>query len=637
MNTYKFQEKIIWIGVMLQMVAALFFLLFSQSLEGMAISGHFVQQCGNLLLLAAFVNMLSGAHLRLQRHCVEERAEIEKLAGDSRRLFHSEAASVGQYQQTQKQFNKYILPIILNVITITEICLAVWVIHNEKTHDHLILAKDLSPMLVVAGVMFSVAIILFLLGKYCSALAYLPNGGYLRPLCGTMIANSIFLSIGGLIALLYYWRLPVAATWYTWCLCILALLLAGERIVTWLMEFYRPQTGKQIFVPVYESRFLALFSQPRGIVSGFMEIVEYQFGFRLSDTSLLQALRKIVIPFLVIQCVSLWLLTSLVFIPHDEVGILQSGNHSTPKLLAPGLHIKPPYPFKRVYRVQASRILMVPFGGLTVDTETSAPPQSIDDENKVAVDLWSNVQYNAKLYLSPSPPSSTSSTGNITATSATANLNLLSAGFYLYGVIDDPIDYYLQHQDPYQIMVNLANKALTQYFLTVEWQKALSVEMSLHGKELKTRLQRLVDNQQLGVKISSIEIARLQPPPAVASIYNELLNSWETARRTRSEAEQYSFALNAAVQHEANTVIRRAEAETAYLVQAAEVEKNNFLEQRKIYHQYPQLYKTRETMEYVESWLRDVPKFILTSKRAHEIINLELKPLRPDLLSLPGN
>jgi regulator of protease activity HflC (stomatin/prohibitin superfamily) len=362
-----------------------------------------------------------------------------------------------------------------------------------------------------------------------------------------------------------------------------------------------------------------------------MDIVEYQFGFQLSEASLMQGLKKVAFPFLAMQLVGLWLLTSLVYISPQEVGILQHGFATAPKVLTSGLHLELPYPLNSIHRVQAFRTIMLPFGGNSPDKKQKFTPDSAHP----AVDLWNDNQYNNRLYLIQARQSYPANAG--TSLSPSVNMDLLYTDLTLYGNIVDPVAYYMRQDDPIALLSILANKALTQYLLTQNGQNILSLRIDGHSEAIKSMIQKLVDERKIGVNIFAVEVSHLQPPPDVAKVYNELLDAMENARRTRSEARQHAFEINTSALSEANAVMRKAEADTAYLIQAAEVEKNNYIQQQTFYRKYPELYKTREAMEYIESWLQNVPKIIVTNEKVREIINFELKTMRPDLLSFPGN
>ena len=74
-------------------------------------------------------------------------------------------------------------------------------------------------------------------------------------------------------------------------------------------------------------------------------MLHYQFGLEIKDDFVQTFIKKALIPFLIIQAITLILLTSINYIPPHEKGLLQDSSSSEFELLEPGLYIRAPWPF----------------------------------------------------------------------------------------------------------------------------------------------------------------------------------------------------------------------------------------------------------------------------------------------------
>ena len=63
-------------------------------------------------------------------------------------------------------------------------------------------------------------------------------------------------------------------------------LLGAELVVNIVIEFYRPRTVSEVR-PVFESRLLALFTEPGGVMKNVASALDYQFGFKVKPSKVI--------------------------------------------------------------------------------------------------------------------------------------------------------------------------------------------------------------------------------------------------------------------------------------------------------------------------------------------------------------
>ena len=167
------------------------------------------------------------------------------------------------------------------------------------------------------------ALLLFLFGRFSVTMARLENHRLLRPgasflLAGAYVCALTALGIAGVEA-----KYPDADLWVARVLCGLLGLMAVESLLTLLLEIYRPRVKGKIARPMYESRVAALFAQPEGLFTTAAQTLDYQFGFKVSETWFFQACKDNLPMLLLAQLVVFLLSTTFVFVDAGEQALLE--------------------------------------------------------------------------------------------------------------------------------------------------------------------------------------------------------------------------------------------------------------------------------------------------------------------------
>src|SRR5207245_10573257 len=100
-------------------------------------------------------------------------------------------------------------------------------------------------------------------------------------------------------------------------------LLAVENAVVLVLEIYRPRIKGKVARVLYESRLVGLLSHPEGIFTTAAHVLDYQFGFKVSETWFYRFLQKAFLWLLLAQLGILLLSTSLVFIESGQQALLE--------------------------------------------------------------------------------------------------------------------------------------------------------------------------------------------------------------------------------------------------------------------------------------------------------------------------
>src|SRR6185369_12285034 len=273
------------VNLLVLLLAALvgFFLSrYSNSLAGQITSVFF----GLGFLVAA----VSYFQTRLEESERLERLEFDELtrSKNAGSLFESESGENFPARRSREQFERFFVPGFTVVLFILQAAAAI------------LLWRWLRPggfppvqNAIVALALFAVLfLILFLLGRYSASLARFQKERLLRPSASYLVLGA-YLSAILAIALGAVWGgFPQVDLYVARALCFLLGLVAVENLITLVLEIYRPRVQGRTERVIYESRLVGLLGQPEGIVTTAAQALDYQFGFKVSDTWFYRFLEK---------------------------------------------------------------------------------------------------------------------------------------------------------------------------------------------------------------------------------------------------------------------------------------------------------------------------------------------------------
>src|SRR6266853_3089007 len=309
------------------------------------------------IALAALVTGVSWFQMRLEQNEREEKLEFDEMtkARGSAALFEAKAAEVFPAQRSREQFERYFVPgftVILCLVTAAG-AFFLWRWLTKSTT----LGELKQPMLALA--LFALfALILFLLGKFSATIARLERHRLLRPgasylLLAAYLCFLVALGIVGVQA-----GLPRSDLYVGRALCVLLGLIAVETLINLILEMYRPRVKGKIERPLYDSRLVGLLGQPEGLITTAAQALDYQFGFKVSETWFYRFFERAILWLLPLQVFLLILSTGLVIIEPGEQALLEHFGRPVEgrTVLEPGPHFKWPWPIDKVYRFQTEQI-----------------------------------------------------------------------------------------------------------------------------------------------------------------------------------------------------------------------------------------------------------------------------------------
>ena len=308
------------------------------------------------LALGFLVALVSYFQMRLEdRERLEqlEYEEIKKSRGSST-LFEEAGADTFPARRSREQFERYLVPAFTALVFLLQAA-AVWWFWKwlrQAPAPRL----DRAPIAMALYALF--ALILFLLGKYSSGLARLEGNRLLRPGAGYLVLGAFICFLSAATGAAAFFGFGKVDLYAAYGLTAVLGLTAIETLVGLVLEIYRPRVKGQVARLLYESRLIGLLGQPGGLITTAAQALDYQFGFKVSETWLYKFLEKAFAWIILLQLGALFFSTMFVIIEPNEQGLLEQFGRpaGSRAVLEPGLHFKWPWPIDIVYRYQTRQI-----------------------------------------------------------------------------------------------------------------------------------------------------------------------------------------------------------------------------------------------------------------------------------------
>ncbi len=580
------------------------------------------QAAAVFLGLGVLVAFISWFQMRLEENERLEKLELDELARSrGASLFESKDGGSFPAQNARLQFEKFFVPGFAVLILLLEAGGAwlLWSWSGKAT------TVPTAANATVALSLFAIfALLLFLIGRFSVTIARLENHRLLRPgasflLAGAYVCALTALGIAGVEA-----KFPRADFWVARGLCGLLGLMAVESLLTLLLEIYRPRVKGKIARPLYESRVVGIFAQPESLFTTAAQTLDYQFGFKVSETWFFQAAQKNLAALLLIQFAALILSTTIVFVDAGEQAVLEHFGKPV-ATLTPGAHFKLPWPADKIYRFRTEQIQSFAVG-YTPDAQSEAA-------NTV---LWTVSHNKEENFIVANRALVTSQTSTNNNNKAQA-VGLITVSIPIQFQITNVMDWVYKNSEPDALLKDLATREVIHYLAGVDLNDVLSQGRLQAADALRERIQSSANARSLGAKIIFVGLQDIHPPTdkEVAATYEKVVGAEQERIATNNFAQADAIRASALAEAQAFTLTNVAEASRIQKVSSAFARAALFTNQIPAFAAAPSVYRQRLYLQSFAAATKNARKYVLLVTNTQDVVIFDLEDkIRDDLLNL---
>jgi regulator of protease activity HflC (stomatin/prohibitin superfamily) len=568
--------------------------------------------------LGVLVAAVSWFQMRLEESERLEKLELEELAKGhaTAAMFEAKDAEVFPAQRAREQFERFFVPLFTVVLCLMQAGGA-YLLWRWLSQPATRAAELTQPMMVLAlfGLFF---LVLFLLGRFSASFARLENRRLLRPGASYLLLNAFLCLIVALAVVGVQTELPKADLYVAYALCTLLALTGIETLINLVLEVYRPRVKGKIERPLYDSRLVGLLGQPEGLITTAAQALDYQFGFKVSETWFYRLFFERALKWLLLAQAGVLVLSScFVFIETGEQGLLEHfGNPVTGRTpLGPGAHLKWPWPIDTVYRFGTEQIQSFEIG--------TAPGAEKEEERIV---LWTvkHTKQDEDNFLVANREQSASPAAE-GAAKRTPPVSLLTGSIPIQYQITDLLSWAYKNEDASSLLQDLARREIVRYFVSADMNDILSRGRLEAAQRLIDRIQAAADERNLGAKIISVGLQDLHPPVKVAADYEKVVAAIHTKEAKILAARADDVRTNALARAQAVTLVNRASAERTTREIGALAQAALFTNQIPAFEAAPSVYGQRAYLQTFARATADARKYLLLTTNTHDVLTFDLQ------------
>jgi modulator of FtsH protease HflK len=574
--------------------------------------------------IGTLVAAVSWFQMRLEENERLEKLEFDELTRSkgASTLFETKDTEGFPAQRSREQFERFFVPIFTGVLLVIEALGAFLLLRGFSQNPILTGLKEPTVALALFALF---ALLLFLFGKFSATIARLENNRLLRPGASWVLLGAYLCFIVALGAVGVEAGYPNTDFYVAAVLSGLLGLIAVETVINLILEIYRPRVKGKVARPLYESRLVGLLGQPEGLITTAAQALDYQFGFKVSETWFYRFFEKALAWIILLQVAALFLSTTMVFIDPSEQAVLEHFGRPTGTLLGPGGHLKWPWPIDKVYRYKTEQVQSFIVG--------AQPDPALANQNTI---LWTVTHAKEENFLVANRDQDMTSTN--VAVKGTPPVSLLTVSIPIEFQITNLMDWVYKNENATNLLEDLATREVVRYLVSADFIDIMSRERGAAADALRVRIQETANEHHLGAKIIFVGLQDIHPPVKVAPDYEKVVGAQQTKLADILAAQAEDIRTNALAKAAATNVIDLAEADSTKTEINAWARAAAFTNRIPAYEAAPSIYTEREYLQTFVRATANARKYILLTTNTHDVLQFDLQTkIREDLLDVTVN
>ncbi len=508
-------------------------------------SGIFaISAVGWLILSVALIWFVLCIQFHQRFLAEQEKLDMNLLARDEKAstIFQAKTEQAALFSVAQRRLEiieKWFIPIFSALIAIYQIAVGLYLLSDLNSGTK----EDIKQPLLCAIFLAAMAFISFLLSRYATGMSAQPQWKPLRAGGSSMLGATLLSFILAIIlALVHLFDFGFLLDIISMVILGILILLGAETAVNLVLDIYRPRLKGQYSRSAFDSRLLGVINEPGGILRSAADAIDYQFGFKVSQTWFYKLLEQAIVPLILFGAVTLYLLSSIVVVGPDEEAIIEHfGNPvkdaNNIRHIGPGLTFKLPWPIEIAYKYPTKRISEIGIG-YVVKYEAGKKEQPRPK-------LWGLQHYDEEYHLLVA-----SEQGDMDSSAETVPVSLVIAAVPVQYRIKNLYDFIYNHNEPEKLLESICYRELTKFAASakIEVEQESDTEQSLLGtgraeaaKILTERIQAATDEEGLGVEIVFLGLEGIHPPPELAPDYQNVIGAIQKKQKRILDAQAESI------------------------------------------------------------------------------------------------
>ena len=292
-----------------------------------------------------------------------------------------------------------------------------------------------------------------------------------------------------------------------------------------------------------------------------------------------------------------WLISGLVLITPEQVGVVQRFGRHIPPDLGPGLHYRWPWPVEAVTRLAVRRLRVVEIGYRTdLSPSAALEPRAYE---------W-NTQHRLGRYRKAAEE------GLI----LTGDENLVEINAVVQYGIGDPALYLFHVKDPETLIRTVAEQSLRLSAARQSLDAILTNGRVDLERDWTADLKSRLAEYQCGLEVLSANLQDVHPPVEVVEAFRDVASAQEERSTLINEAEGYMREQLPRARGQSRARLLSAEGYSAARIDRSRGDSSRFNEQEQAYRTAPDVTARRLYLETVEKVLPNKAKYIVDSKKA---------------------
>ena len=476
-----------------------------------------------------------------QRSLAErEKLDMSVLSRDEKAstIFQAKSERATLFFVAQRRLEiieKWFLPIFSALIALYQVIIGLFLLNALRSG----VESELKQPLLCAIFMMAMAFASFLLSRYATGMSAQMQWKPLRAGGSSMLGAALLsFALAVILALVHLFGFEFLLEIMSAVILALLIILGTETALNLVLDIYRPRLKGQYNKSAFDSRLLGVINEPGGILRSAADAIDYQFGFKVSQTWFYKLLEQAIVPLVLFGVVTLYLLSCVVVIAPDEEAIVERfGNPVSDtndvRLIGPGLTLKWPWPIEIAYKYPTKRILEIGIGYVVEDD-----PQAREEPKPK---LWGTKHYKEEYHLLVASEQSSTASG-----AGTVPVSLVIAAVPVQYRIKDLYSYIYNHNEPEEVLESICYRELTKFASSakIEVEDESDDEQSLLGagradaaQTLTDRIQAAADEIGLGVEIVFLGLQGVHPPVEVAADYQKVIGAVQQKQKLILDAQ----------------------------------------------------------------------------------------------------